>query len=396
MASVWCDDDDDSEPRRVKRRRCRTRTNQEKKQPHAVASAFSYEPALTHSPITIDDEDAVLGEESMSCLRKKQDLSDGREKVAQEQRDAAFARYLQHQEDASGDHLHRNGLQVGRSTEQRSTFEMDGALQGARRKRSGLTGRFSLSVAKALRRRSAARSCEAEPSPCADSDVLFAQCVGHVLRLVGPQGKASPCVVVRDAFGDQGLGLARLLEKHARGGVKRLRSQARAHAKGSPTSRRHVSCPDAPRQMYDLANCVRSLAAQLVQDPALSPGSTAEQRQAAQRELRKQGAQVHPYGLMYHPAYPGLPNHVDKGGGRYMVLFNLGLSCTFHCGTTAERYYEFEFRSGDALVFNDANSHGAVHGMPRIHSGSAPENLPEWLRGVRIGLQFRQSKAKAT
>jgi len=145
-----------------------------------------------------------------------------------------------------------------------------------------------------------------------------------------------------------------------------------------------------------MADKVRECAARLLADVSLSPASTDADRRGAQKEMSKAGKRVHPYGLMYHPAYPGLCNHVDKGGGRYMVLFNLGLSCTFHCGTTEEKKYDFEFRSGDALVFNDGNSHGAVHGMPRIHVGTSPPEMPHWLSNVRIGLQFRQNKAKPT
>jgi len=146
--------------------------------------------------------------------------------------------------------------------------------------------------------------------------------------------------------------------------------------------------------MLQLADKARKCAACLVKDAALSPSDTDEQRHLAAKEFLKRGQQVPPYGLMYHPAYPGLCKHVDKGGGRYMVLFNLGLTCIFHCGTTRARKFEFEFRSGDAVIFNDGNSHGALHGMPRIRPGTAPEILPPWLSNVRIGLQFRERKAK--
>jgi len=221
------------------------------------------------------------------------------------------------------------------------------------------------------------------------------QCLGKVLRLVSSMGKPSPCVVVRDICGDEGLSLARLLEQHSHGGLKSLKAKSRAHVRGHPESRRRISCPIASSgKMMQIADAVRDRAYRLVGDASLTPGSTSEQRRAAQKNLLSRGGNVHPYGMMYHPAYPGLGQHVDKGAGRYMVLFNLGLSCTFHCGSTSAREFEFEFKSGDALVFNDGKSHGALHGMPRIHLGTAPQHLPDWLLNVRVGLQFRQSKTK--
>jgi len=262
-------------------------------------------------------------------------------------------------------------------------------------------GRMSLSLGRALKRKRLSAAAAALPvlqrtlgNMQSPSFGLPAPSSGRVLRLVGPQGKTSPCVVVRDMFGDRGLALVRLLEQQAYGGIKRLKSQASAHARGHPQSRRHVKCPGATEELFRIADLVRHCAGQLVADASLFPSSTEEQRRAAQRELSKQGKRVDPYGLMYHSAYPGLCNHVDKGGGRYMVLFNLGLSSTFHCGSTRDAKFDFEFRSGDAVVFNDGNSHGALHGMPRIHAGTAPDVLPRWLCNVRVGLQFRQSKAK--
>mmetsp|Transcript_136184 Transcript_136184/g.236747 ORF Transcript_136184/g.236747 Transcript_136184/m.236747 type:complete len:427 (-) Transcript_136184:51-1331(-) len=232
--------------------------------------------------------------------------------------------------------------------------------------------------------------------PAALLPVVSRPASGRVLRLRGPGGKASPCVVVRDLFGDCGLALAQLLERHATGGIKKLKRQAAAHARGHPRSRRWISChPHAPEKMIRMADDVRDAAARIVGDAALSPDSTDEDRRAAQKDLSKRGQHAHPRGLMYHPQYPGLCKHVDRGGGRYMVLFNLGLSCIFHCGTTRARKFEFEFRSGDAVVFNDGQSHEALHGMPRIFPASAPANLPHWLQNVRIGFQFRQHKAKA-
>jgi len=252
--------------------------------------------------------------------------------------------------------------------------------------------RLSVAVGRALaREKSVPNPLISALSTCGELSVLAN---GQVLRLVSPQGKASPCVLVRDPFGDHGRALALMLERFAHGGIKRLKRQATAHVRGHPKTRRRINCPSAPIEMLQLADKARKCAACLVEDAALSPSDTDEQRRLAAKEFLKRGQQVPPYGLMYHPAYPGLCKHVDKGGGRYMVLFNLGLTCIFHCGTTRARKFEFEFRSGDAVIFNDGNSHGALHGMPRIRPGTAPEILPPWLSNVRIGLQFRERKAK--
>ena len=105
-------------------------------------------------------------------------------------------------------------------------------------------------------------------------------------------------------------------------------------------------------------------------------------------------------GLMYGPSAT-LPNHVD-GIGWWVVLWNLGCESRFHISTSAAGAGQFAggnglesdlftFRSGDALIFNGAPEHGAMHGMARVISGTCPDTFPSFMRDRRFSVQLRQN-----
>ena len=95
----------------------------------------------------------------------------------------------------------------------------------------------------------------------------------------------------------------------------------------------------------------------------------------------------------------------DDALGHWVVLFNLGNTCTFHCGTPTHLrksmkygglvsfggYRDgFEFKSGDALIFNGAHVHQAMHGLSRITMGTNPLHSEAFPEKTRVSLQIRQ------
>ena len=87
------------------------------------------------------------------------------------------------------------------------------------------------------------------------------------------------------------------------------------------------------------------------------------------------------------------------------MLFNLGNDCTFHCGSPTHLrksmkygglvsfggYRDgFDFKSGDALIFNGAHAHQAMHGLSRVSMGTNPLRSEAWLEKTRVSLQIRQ------
>ena len=99
------------------------------------------------------------------------------------------------------------------------------------------------------------------------------------------------------------------------------------------------------------------------------------------------------------------PHVGEKPYTRRDLLFNLGNDCTFHCGSPTHLrksmkygglvsfggYRDgFEFKSGDALVFNGAHAHQAMHGLSSITMGTNPLRSKAWLEKTRVSLQIRQ------
>ncbi len=237
----------------------------------------------------------------------------------------------------------------------------------------------------------------------------------EVKRLLGPSNLPSPCVVVRDPFGDKGRTVCLAMERTRRApaGANGFGGRQQGAAVGADSSSR------VPKELRELADRVLDMAHRAVVDKA----SWASAMSDAQRTLAAKAIQHHrPYYLAQAIPYPAggsLPNHVD-GVGWWVVLFNLGCDSTFHISTgspvggftTGSRGRgrggsdegDFTFRSGDALVFNGDPKHGAVHGMSQIHRNTAPKGLVSefrWLNDrsggmngsygwARVSLQIRQ------
>ena len=148
------------------------------------------------------------------------------------------------------------------------------------------------------------------------------------------------------------------------------------------------------------------MAAAAVADTSLVPRDGTDdpaERELAARALHNRRPPYVAHGIMYGPRGQLVP-HVDAIG-HWVVLFNLGNDCTFHCGSPTHLrksmkygglvsfggYRDgFEFKSGDALVFNGAHVHQAMHGLSRITMGTNPLRSEAWLEKTRVSLQIRQ------
>jgi hypothetical protein len=149
------------------------------------------------------------------------------------------------------------------------------------------------------------------------------------------------------------------------------------------------------------------MAAAAVADTSLVPRDGPDDdpaaRELAARALHNRRPPYVAHGIMYGPRGQLVP-HVDAIG-HWVVLFNLGNDCTFHCGTPTHLrksmkygglvsfggYRDgFEFKSGDCLVFNGAHTHQAMHGLSRITMGTNPLRSEAWLEKTRVSLQIRQ------
>ena len=161
-----------------------------------------------------------------------------------------------------------------------------------------------------------------------------------------------------------------------------------------------------PADLCKVMDEMLDMAAAAVADTSLAPrDGTAEpaERELSVRALHNRRPPYLSTGIMYGPCAKLVP-HVDALG-HWVVLFNLGNTCTFHCGTPTHLrksmkygglvsfggYRDgFEFKSGDALIFNGAHVHQAMHGLSKITMGTNPLRSKAWLEKTRVSLQIRQ------
>ena len=151
---------------------------------------------------------------------------------------------------------------------------------------------------------------------------------------------------------------------------------------------------DVPDDFCKLADEVLDKAAAAVADITLPPRDGTDEpakRELAARALHNRREYYVCHGIMYGPMGK-LFGHVDQLG-HWVVLFNLGNDCTFHAGDGPcgnDVHAAFEFKSDDALVFNGAPGHNAMHGLSRITMGTNPLGTKAWLQKTRTSLQIRQ------
>ena len=53
---------------------------------------------------------------------------------------------------------------------------------------------------------------------------------------------------------------------------------------------------------------------------------------------------------------------------------------------------EFEFKSGDVLVFDGSPAADVAHGVLDTLAGTGPAELPDWAKGCAVSLQYRQRR----
>ncbi|WP_217544814.1 alpha-ketoglutarate-dependent dioxygenase AlkB [Streptomyces sp. GbtcB6] len=73
----------------------------------------------------------------------------------------------------------------------------------------------------------------------------------------------------------------------------------------------------------------------------------------------------------------GMHRDADERSDAPVVSLSLGDACVFRFGNTESRtrpYTDVELRSGDLFVFG-GESRLAYHGVPRVHPGTAPQEL---------------------
>jgi alkylated DNA repair protein (DNA oxidative demethylase) len=86
----------------------------------------------------------------------------------------------------------------------------------------------------------------------------------------------------------------------------------------------------------------------------------------------------------------GMHRDSDEKSAAPVVSLSLGDTCVFRFGNTESRtrpYTDVELRSGDLFVFGGP-SRPAYHGVPRVHSGTAP---PELGLSGRLNITLRVS-----
>ena len=53
---------------------------------------------------------------------------------------------------------------------------------------------------------------------------------------------------------------------------------------------------------------------------------------------------------------------------------------------------EFDFKSGDVLVFDGSPAADVAHGVLDTLAGTGPAKLPDWAKGCAVSLQYRQRR----
>ena len=62
--------------------------------------------------------------------------------------------------------------------------------------------------------------------------------------------------------------------------------------------------------------------------------------------------------------------------------------CTADCKSCAE----FDFKSGDVLIFDGSPAADVAHGVLDTLAGTGPAELPDWAKGCAVSLQYRQRR----
>ena len=53
---------------------------------------------------------------------------------------------------------------------------------------------------------------------------------------------------------------------------------------------------------------------------------------------------------------------------------------------------EFDFKSGDVLIFDGSPAADVAHGVLDTLAGTGPAGLPDWAKGCAVSLQYRQRR----
>ena len=53
---------------------------------------------------------------------------------------------------------------------------------------------------------------------------------------------------------------------------------------------------------------------------------------------------------------------------------------------------EFDFKSGDVLIFDGSPAADVAHGVLDTLAGTGPAELPDWAKGCAVSLQYRQRR----
>jgi hypothetical protein len=124
-----------------------------------------------------------------------------------------------------------------------------------------------------------------------------------------------------------------------------------------------------------------------VEDQAFSVVGTNAQRDAAKAMFANMHCLPFLTGLMLSA---GGVHPVHKDGRRpagamqtFHVIFSLGLTCTYHAGSTKDEKFDFELRSGDVAIYDGIT---AWHGLKDVRRDNLPSDLPDWCKTVRMGV----------
>ena len=83
---------------------------------------------------------------------------------------------------------------------------------------------------------------------------------------------------------------------------------------------------------------------------------------------------------------------MPKGLAKDRALDELNAAKAAWRTTDCESCAEFDFKSGDVLIFDGSPAADVAHGVLDTLAGTGPAELPDWAKGCAVSLQYRQRR----
>lgn len=83
---------------------------------------------------------------------------------------------------------------------------------------------------------------------------------------------------------------------------------------------------------------------------------------------------------------------MPKGLAKDRALDELNAAKAAWRTADCESCAEFEFKSGDVIIFDGSPAADVAHGVLDTLAGTGPAELPDWAKGCAVSLQYRQRR----